>query len=383
MALERSNNNASAVHGAIMKNTIYIAYLRQQTDFPVLYCVKKKRSRIIDRSTSSRERLGVHLLLSAHDITLLNISIPPNSKKYIQKILPHLVEPYLAKPIEAVKILLLKYSKNQISVAIINKKRWQSVIKHIEQSGWQLNKIWIDALCLPVSDDTSSLFMLSEQQVLWRSPDDYIFSGALTLLEKTHDYKTHPVNYLNTHSQEESDSIEQLLSWAQTTKHQLFTTIKENTIKPKSIIVLLIMFALTLWTLNIYVSNQNNRQLADNYYDGSVMLFHQVLPQYKKVPTRSYLSQQLSLVLEKQSNMEETHWYAWLHMFTDAVSAYDVEILNISYETQPEHMILILKTKDQVSIEALKNTLAERLNINSVIIEKQENSIVSKLEIVK
>ncbi len=356
-----------------------------------LYCREKGGDwQPISAEHLSAQALTLDVVLSARFVTVLSLQPPKNYRKYGQAFLLNFAEPNIAQPIERVELFPLQQHQDRLSVAIIDKQLWQTLSAQVAAHGWQLGKVCIDALCLPLREQQASLLALSQQQVLWRHANDAIFSGDLALLEQTQTYQDNPADNAQWLTPQQATdnaapaqeaAIKQLLTWAQTAQHNLHPPVASHQSgRQIAGIAVTAGLALLLWTANLTLSNRHQQQLADNYYRESVALFHSVLPQYQKIPSRTYLKQQLARVLDNQP-VAPAYWRDWLLAVAQTLNTETTQVLSIDYYSQPPHMTLVVESANQDALQALNNRLAQTLSVQLTQSEQQTNGLRATLEV--
>lgn len=372
-----------------MKKNNYIAYLENDTDIQQLYQFNKDMQwNTVQVTALAKQNVIVNILLSAKIVTVLTLTPPKKYEKYGKQLLLNLVENHIVEPIEEIELFLVEKQKKQLVVAIINKEKWQSLLTNIQENGWELGKVWIDALCLPIKKNNSSLFAINSQKVLWRSYNNQIFNGYFNILEQTQDFQDSNSQWITVQPAEISDSnyqlnaIKEVLSFTQTTKHNLNpkATDGKQIEKHKMPIITLALVTLTLWTTNLYLSNRHNQKTADTYYQGSVELFRQVFPEAKKIPTRSYLTQKLKTLADTDSS-NQSKWIKWLELIARYIDTKHTEILSIDYYAQPPRMVIEIEAQNNEWVQKLTNQLSKTLIVNNIKNTQNNNMIQTTLEI--
>ncbi len=369
--------------------SLYLEELDNVSDFSQCYCREKGGDWQVTTDQAPRDQAVLDVVLSAHWVTVLTLQPPKNYRKYGDAFLLNFVEPEIAQSIDTIALFPLSQHGDSLRVAVIDKTLWKSLCAKVAERGWQLGKVSIDALCLPISGQDGSVLAITPQRVLWHSAEGAIFSGDLAILEQTQAFQANNNHWLNARpNASDSDSaqhddlaIKQLLTWAHSAPHNLHCQTEQAPSRRKTLaIASLAGLALLLWTLNLALSNRHQRQLADNYYSESVKLFHQVLPQYKKIPSRTYLKQRLAQLIDNQPT-EAVYWRNWLLQVADAFDNQATELVSIDYRTEPARMTLVVKAQNAEALEALSNQLSQQLAVQRTQMTQDNDGMRATLEV--
>lgn len=364
-----------------MNNNLYLAYQKTLDRVEQLYCKNEHGYWNVANITDivSTQSQVVDILLSAKNVVILSLTPPKNYEKYGKTLLLNLVENKIIEAISTVELFVLHKTKHSVTVAIINKKKWEAFKTHLTTHDLVLGNVWIDALCLPIDSNTASLFAINQNTVLWRSCNDDVFSGNLSLLEQTSEFKNCDTEWLTLQPERLTDShqsVKQLLSYTKTTNHNL--NLQKTSIRNRNdvkIVTVLAVFSVILWTTQLALSNRSQRRIAESYYENSKHLFKKIFPQAKKIPTRSYITRRIDTYSDRIKTTNTRNWHSMLKILNDTVENSDVIVKTISYYTQPMRLNVQLSFSDQSQMNMVKNNIDKTAKITTISEMRDSNGI--------
>ncbi|MBS9778573.1 MAG: hypothetical protein KGV50_07440, partial [Gammaproteobacteria bacterium] len=116
-----------------MNNNLYLAYQKTLDRVEQLYCKNEHGYWNVANITDivSTQSQVVDILLSAKNVVILSLTPPKNYEKYGKTLLLNLVENKIIEAISTVELFVLHKTKHSVTVAIINKKKWEAFKTHL------------------------------------------------------------------------------------------------------------------------------------------------------------------------------------------------------------------------------------------------------------
>ncbi len=262
----------------------------------------------------------VWVLLSAGDVSFQSVNLPKGAKRQLQKVLPYLLEDNLAQEIDDVHIHILGIEHDIAHVVAIDHAWMKTWLAECQDAGLKVSGCGIDVLCLPYSSEQLSAVEVnlgwlirysdfegaligSEWLNTWLSvfPDPVIRHYSPAPETPTGDWQAQPPELVMALLASGVNEKQNLLSG----NYQKQSPWKSQVKLWRKVVIAGGIFALVgcvHWGWQVRQADQ----LAQSYRMESERIFRSVLPQYKSIPTQTYLKRQMRDELTKLGTPEDS-----------------------------------------------------------------------------
>ncbi|WBA08544.1 type II secretion system protein GspL [Salinivibrio kushneri] len=348
--------------------------------------------------TEQAQTRRVVVLVDSTWLTLTSVTLPPGSRRQRDKVVPYLLEEALAEEVEAVHVSLIDTQADTAHVAVVAHQQmqaWQQALDEAEISARQ----WIpDVLCIPWSSDSLSLLALGEQwlcrygsnqgvtgtaewlafwgQAWWRQQQEHADintpeqTGALSIngygeggLQAANPLHALPFQ-LEWHAEE---ALHVLATHSHSVTANILTgeyrpqSQTKQTFKPFLPAACLLVAISGLLGGEQWLSIRDTQQQAQALRAQSEALFRQTLPQYERIPTRSYMVRQMDAEIARlESQQHDAALLPWLVQLAPLLSEVPgIELQALRYQANREALILRATGSDFAQFERLRGALDE------------------------
>ncbi|MGF1693377.1 type II secretion system protein GspL [Photobacterium kagoshimensis] len=372
-------------------------------------------------------------LAPAQDVLLTQVAIPTGSSRQLAAVLPFLLEEELAQDIDALHVHLLKRDGDIAHVAVVEHKRIQAWLTALDDAGMEVKKLLPDALCLPLFEQGYSAAQLDEQWLVRQSETQGVAAEASWLgswllaqnapivataeLDDTEESeasdKTTDTDKSTTDSVAEAhipnaedivihhftpkpDAIpcqwkaqtpelvmELLAKGAEQSKLNMLSgpykpqSAWRKHIKPWRKVAIAAGLVITAMIAEHVLSVQSMEQQAQAYRTESERIFRQVLPNFRNIPTQSYLKRQMDSELARLGgggNQEGLlPWLAQLEPIFKKVP--QVSFSNLKYDQNRGELRLQATAAEFQHFEQLRTLLAAEFTVQQGQLSKEGNQV--------
>ncbi len=262
----------------------------------------------------------VWILLSAEDVSFQSVILPKGAKRQLQKVLPYLLEDHLAQDIDDVHLHILGLEQDMAHVVAVDHSWMTTWLSECESAGLTVSGCGIDVLCLPdESPHLSAVELSSGWLIRYSAVDGALIQSAWlnTWLSAFPEpiirhYSPAPENSMGDWQAQPPELVMALLASGVNDKQNLLSGRYQQQSPWKSqaklwrkVAIAGGVFALVggvHWGWQMRQADQ----LAQSYRMESERIFRSVLPQYKSIPTQTYLKRQMRDELTKLGKPEES-----------------------------------------------------------------------------
>ncbi|MGR5129677.1 type II secretion system protein GspL [Photobacterium swingsii] len=372
-------------------------------------------------------------LAPAQDILLTQVAIPTGSGRQLAAVLPFLLEEELAQDIDALHVHLLKREGDIAHVAVVEHQRIQAWLSALDDAGMEVKKLLPDALCLPLFEHGYTAAQLDEQWLVRQSEtqgvaaesswlgswllaqnapivatqdtdesDDLAESDASDshdAVDEAHLAEAHIPNAADIvihHYTPKPDAIpcqwkaqtpelvmELLAKGAEQSKLNLLSgpykpqSAWRKYVKPWRKVAIAAGLVITAMIAEHVLSVQSMEQQAQAYRTESERIFRQVLPNFRNIPTQSYLKRQMDSELSRLGgggNQEGLlPWLAQLEPIFKKVP--QVAFSNLKYDQNRGELRLQATAAEFQHFEQLRTLLAAEFTVQQGQLSKEGNQV--------
>lgn len=379
-------------------------------------------------------------LAPAQDILLTQVAIPTGSGRQLAAVLPFLLEEELAQDIDALHVHLLKRDGDIAHVAVVEHKRMQAWLTALNDAGMEVKKLLPDALCLPLFEQGYCAAQLDEQWLVRQSETqgvaaeaswlgswllaqnapiiatadldnaDVDDSGDMAasvdtdeadkLVTETnivaeahipnaadiviHHFTPKPESIPCQWKAETPELVMELLAkGAEETKLNMLSgpykaqSAWRKYIKPWRKVAIAAGLVLVAMLTEHVLSVQSMEQQAQAYRTESERIFRQVLPNFRNIPTQSYLKRQMDSELARLGgggNQEGLlPWLAQLEPIFKKVP--QVAYINLKYDQNRGELRLQATAAEFQHFEQLRTLLAAEFTVQQGQLSKEGSQV--------
>ncbi|UJF19449.1 type II secretion system protein GspL [Vibrio sp. SS-MA-C1-2] len=377
---------------------------------------------------------AVYILAPASDLLLTEVALPEGTARQINQVLPYLMEEDLAQDVDDLHFSVLQRQGDRVEVAIVANKLMERWLEELNAVDITPSAMIPDCLALPLIDGQSSALLMDEQWLIRRST----FIGAsvegswlgswlsselaeqltnklkpssetqlATDVDQALDddqsakpWLIHSFSSQLTEQVAEFDSIEcreqpaelpmailaQSLAGSSLKNHGL--NLLTGRYKPqsewrthfkpwrKALIALGVLFAVMAGD-RLLTLNELEAQAA-SYRQQSEALFHQVLPNKKRIPTASYLRSQLKGELAKlDGGSKSSGLLAELDRLQPVLQKNpQFQIQNLKWDDNRAELRVLMQADNFQRFEKLKSELSEISSVNLGQLNRNNEGLV-------
>ncbi|WBA11551.1 type II secretion system protein GspL [Salinivibrio kushneri] len=348
--------------------------------------------------TEQAQTRPVVVLVDSTWLTLTSVTLPPGSRRQRDKVVPYLLEEALAEEVEAVHVSIVDTQADTAQVAVVAHQQMQAWQQALDEAGISARQ-WIpDVLCIPWQPESLSLLALGEQWLCRLGANQGVVGSAdwLTFWGQTWWRQQQAQADSNTPEQTRALSIdaygesdrqasnpfhalpfqcewhtEVALHVLATHSHSVTANIltgdyrpqsqTKQTLKPFLPAACLLVAIAGLLGVEQWLSIRDTQQQAQALRTQSEALFRQTLPQYERIPTRSYMVRQMDAEIARLENQQHDAallpWLAQLAPLLTEVPG--IELQALRYQASRDALILRATGNDFAQFERLRAALSE------------------------
>ena len=333
----------------------------------------------------------VWILLSAGDVSFQSVNLPKGAKRQLQKVLPYLLEDNLAQDIDNVHLHVLGVEQDTAHVVAVDHAWMDTWLLECQSAGLNVSGCGIDALSLPHEKDQLSAVELDSGWLIRYSA----FGGALigstwlntwlsSFPESTiQHYSPAPENRVGNWQAQPPELVMALLACGVNEKQNLLSGSyqKQNPWKSQMLLwrkvglagLVLTMIGVAHWGWQVRQADQ----LAQSYRMESERIFRLVLPQYKSIPTQTYLKRQMRDELIKLGTPEESVGFLqWLTKIEPILKGFsDVDYQQLRFDAPREELRLQASARSFDQFEQLRTRLASEFVVQQGQVTRKKNNV--------
>ncbi|WP_233353485.1 type II secretion system protein GspL [Photobacterium chitinilyticum] len=365
----------------------------------------------------------VFALIPAGDMLLTDVAIPTGSGRQLASVLPYLLEEELAQDVDSLHVHLLKRESDTAHVAVVEHRKIKTWLAALNNAGMEVKKLLPDCLCLPLFSDSYSAAELEGQwlirqsetlgvgaEVSWldtwllaqtmptaatkEAGDDNESSAAVSVVESETEslqpllirhYTPAPQGVSGKWQAETPELVMQLLALgAEGSKVNLLSgPYKQQPawrkyLKPWRKVAIAAGLVLVAVIAEHVVSVQRMEDQAVAYKAESERIFRQVLPQYKRIPSQSYLKRQMSSELARLGGADSEHGVLrWLAEIKPALSKVpQLNVQNLKYDQNRAELRFQASAAEFQHFEQLRTLLAEKFEVQQGQLNKEGSQVI-------
>lgn len=359
----------------------------------------------------------VFALIPAGDVLLTEVAIPAGSGRQLSAVLPYLLEEELAQDVDSLHVHLLKREGEMAHVAVVEHLKVQAWLAALSEAGIEVKKLLPDCLCLPVFDKGYTAAEIDGQWLVRQSDTQGVCAevswlGAWLQAQQTpvsalaaedeaaaeeagsepaeaeplviHHFTPAPQDMPGKWQPEAPELVMQLLAQgAEMSRINLLSgPYKQQPawrkyLKPWRKVAIAAGLVLAVVVAEHVVSVQSMEQQALAYKAESERIFRQVLPQYRRIPSQSYLKRQINSELARLGGggSEEgiLPWLAELKPVMSKVS--QLSVLNMKYDQNRGELRFQASAAEFQHFEQLRTLLAEKFEVQQGQLNKEGNLV--------
>lgn len=361
----------------------------------------------------------VFALIPSGDLLLTEVTIPAGSGRQLAAVLPYLLEEELAQDVDSLHVHLLKREGDTAHVAVVEHLKVQAWLAALGEAGIEVKKLLPDCLCLPLFRDGYTAaeieglwlvrqsetqgvcaeeawlgaWLLAQRAPVAAEPAEEDSSGeAGTGAEESeepsalliHHYTPAPKYMPGQWQPEAPELVMQLLAQeAESSRVNLLSgPYKQQPawrkyLKPWRKVAIAAGLVLAVMAAEHIISVQNMEQQALAYKAESERIFRQVLPQYKRIPSQSYLKRQINSELARLGGGgTDEGILSWLVKLKPALGKVSqLSVLNLKYDQNRGELRFQASATEFQHFEQLRTLLAEEFEVEQGPLNKEGNLV--------
>lgn len=357
-------------------------------------------------------------LVPASELLLTPVAIPAGSGRQLAAVLPYLLEEELAQDVDSLHVHLIKREGDIANVAIIEHRKIEQWLRELALADIDVKKLVPDCLCLPLYRDGYSAAELEQQWLIRQSEtlgvcaepswlgrwllaqkapivtdaaeseatdeesevEEADVSPALTI----HHFTPAPVDMPGKWQPEAPELVMQLLAEGaeNSTVNLLSGRYKpqsawRNYLKPWRKVAIVAGLVLTTVVVEHFVFVQKLEQQAQAYRAESERIFRQVLPEFKRIPSQSYLKKQMNGAIARLGGTSRDQGLLpWLVQLKPMLSKVpQMTILNMKYDQNRGELRLQASASEFQHFEQLRTLLAKVFDVKQGQLNKEGNQV--------
>ncbi|WP_305815897.1 type II secretion system protein GspL [Photobacterium leiognathi] len=368
----------------------------------------------------------VYGLVPTSEMLLTQVTIPAGSSRQLNAVLPYLLEEELAQDVDNLHVQLLRRTEDVATVAIIENEKMEQWLAAFKERGFELKKLLPDCLCLPLFDDGYSAAEIEGQWLIRQSEvmgvcaetswlDAWISAQkAPTVLAATeedetpeetesqaiesasseltappiqvvvYNYTPEPEGISGRWQAQTPELVMQLLAQgAAESKINLLSgpyklqAAWRKHIQPWRKVAIAASLVLVALVGEHIIQLQQLEHQAQSYRAESERIFRQVLPQFKRIPSQSYLKNQMNAALKSLGGKgSDNGLLIWLSELKPAFSQVpSVKVVNLKYDQKRGELRLQATASDFQDFEKLRSVLTKNFNVEQGQLSKEEGLV--------
>lgn len=351
--------------------------------------------------TEQAQTRRVVVLVDSTWLTLTSVTLPPGSRRQRDKVVPYLLEEALADEVEAVHVTLLDTQENTAQVAVVAHRQMQAWQQALDAANIHARQ-WIpDVLCLPWQPQTLTLAPLADQWLCRYQPHQGVVgqrawlafwaqawwqqlgnqtegaraadteSSTLSLqvygAQDAHTESPLPIDGFPVQWQQSEPTISMLAAQSTAVSANLLSgpyrpqSQMKQRFKPLIPTAALLVMVMALLGGEQWLALRDTQQQVQVLRSQSEALFRETLPQYQRIPTRSYMVRQMDAEIARLAGQQQDSallpWLAQLAPMLDDVPGLELQALR--YQGNRDALILRAKGRDFAQFERLRGILSE------------------------
>ncbi|AJR06931.1 general secretion pathway protein L [Photobacterium gaetbulicola Gung47] len=368
----------------------------------------------------------VYALVPAGDVLMTEVAIPAGSSRQLSAVLPFLLEEELAQDVDNLHVHLLQKSGDRAQVAVVEHQKVALWLAALEDAGIEIKALIPDCLCLPLFDngftaaEIDGMWLIRQSESLgvgadsaWLAPwlqsqqlcvrqdaesDEVEETPKATDLEQdeataseelvVHYYTPAPEGMPGRWQAETPELVMQLLAQgvADSKGNLLSGQYKQQPawrkfLKPWRKVAIAAGVLIAVMVAEHVISVRAMEQQALAYKAESERIFRQVLPQFQRVPSQSYLKRQMNSELSRLGgggSMEGIlHWLAELQPSLAKVSQLSVQ--NFRYDQNRNEMRFQAVASEFQHFEQLRTLLDEDFEVELGQLNREGNQVTGAI----
>ncbi|WP_318467269.1 type II secretion system protein GspL [Photobacterium leiognathi] len=369
----------------------------------------------------------VYGLVPTSEMLLTQVTIPAGSSRQLTAVLPYLLEEELAQDVDNLHVQLLRREEDVATVAIIEHEKMEQWLAAFKERGFELKKLLPDCLCLPLFDNGYSAAEIEGQWLIRQSEvmgicaetswlDAWISAQkAPTVLATAeeddeeseeaeseaiesasseltappsqvvvHNYTPAPEGISGRWQAQTPELVMQLLAQgaAESKVNLLSGRYKPQAawrkhLKPWRKVAIAASLVLAAMIGQHVMELQQLEQQAKAYRTESERIFRQVLPQFKRIPSQSYLKNQMNAALKSLGGKgSDSGILMWLGELKPAFSQVpSVKVVNLKYDQNRGELRLQATASDFQDFEKLRSVLTKEFNVEQGQLSKEDGLV--------
>ncbi|WP_245905519.1 type II secretion system protein GspL [Photobacterium lipolyticum] len=362
-------------------------------------------------------------LVPASELLLTQVAIPAGSGRQLAAVLPYLLEDELAQDVDSLHVHLIKRQGDIANVAIIEHRKIEQWLSELARAGMEVKKLVPDCLCLPLYDDGYSAAELERQWLVRQSEAEGICAepswlASWLLAQKApiaavvveseepvteeeaeaeeaeeadglpvltiHHFTPAPENMPGKWQPEPPELVMQLLAkGAESSKVNLLSgpykpqSAWRKHLKPWRKVAVAAGLVLTTVIVEHFVSVQRLELQAQAYRAESERIFRQVLPEFKRIPSQSYLKNQMNrAITQLGGGGSDQGLLPWLLQLKPVLSKVpQMTILNMKYDQNRGELRLQASAAEFQHFEQLRTLLAKEFEVEQGQLNKEGSQV--------
>ncbi|WP_036801615.1 type II secretion system protein GspL [Photobacterium marinum] len=356
----------------------------------------------------------VYALIPAGELLLTEVEIPAGSGRQLATVLPYLLEEELAQDVDALHVHLLKREGNTAHVAVVEHSKIRVMLAALKDAGIEVKKLIPDCLCLPLFNDSYTAAELEGQWLIRQSESQGVGAEASWLgawLSAQQVPVTPEDESEEDADAEEQDAPKELLirhytpapkfvpgKWQAETPELVMQLLalgagesKSNLlsgpykpqsawrkhIKPWRKVAIAAGLMLVAVVAEHVVSVQRMENQAQAYKAESERIFRQILPQFRRIPSQSYLKRQVNSELTRLGGAgNEQGLLPWLAELGPALSKVSqLSVQNLKYDQNRSELRFQASSTEFQHFEQLRSLLSDKFEVQQGQLNKEGNQV--------
>ena len=342
------------------------------------------------------------LLLSASDLILTDVEVPPGGSRQFESMLPYLLEDDIAQDVDDVHFSVLSKRDGIAYIAGIDRGWFTYCLTKFAEIGIEIKRVMPDVLALPQADTPLTAAQIGPQWLIrkgdWQgivmesdwlpvlvesdwvkaeqSPlalTSYTELPALPLDEDQHWSVKPNEMVMKLLAQEACQSRMTLLSGPFKTKSSWLKHWHTWRLPTYSALALIVVTM-------VYSAFEANRfeQQAQAYHQESERIFRTIFPNKRRIPTVSYLKREMQGELQLLSGSGGSDTVLnWLQVLPESLkSVKDMKIQSLKYDGDKGELRVEATSKNFPSFEKARVQLSEQFNVQQGQLSKDGDTVL-------
>ena len=364
----------------------------------------------------------VYALVPAADVLMTEVAIPAGSSRQLSAVLPFLLEEELAQDVDNLHVHLLQKSSDMAQVAVVEHQKVALWLAALDDAGIEVKALIPDCLCLPLFDngftaaELDGMWLIRQSESLgvgadsaWLAPwlqsqIESVADEEVTEAEDNqepqppeetssdelvvHYYTQAPADMPGVWQAETPELVMQLLAQgaAESKVNLLSGQYKQQPawrkyLKPWRKVAIAAGILMAVMVAEHVVSVRAMEQQALAYKAESERIFRQVLPQFQRVPSQSYLRRQIDSELARLggggSSEGILYWLAELQPSLAKVSQLSVQ--NFRYDQNRNEMRFQAVASEFQHFEQLRTLLDDNFEVELGQLNREGNQVTGAI----